>query len=240
MPRKIVQHPQLGTLELCPNARARSFTFRPTAEGMRVTTPLLFTLKDLNACVDRILPRLLTLRERNAQKVQQQFIGPDFSIEREFFQMHLAEADVRRVAARFFKGALTISYPQGTSFDDATLQQWFVTVVEESLRRQAKIVLPDRLHQLAQQCGFTHGEVKIKKSHGRWGSCNGRKNINLSLYLLLLPTHLIDYVILHELCHTIEMNHSPRFWAKLDEVTGGCALQLRAEMKNYDTTIFTR
>jgi predicted metal-dependent hydrolase len=79
--------------------------------------------------------------------------------------------------------------------------------------------------------------VKINSSRGRWGSCSAKKTINLSLFLLLLPQHLIDYVLLHELCHIREMNHSVRFWKLLDSFTDEKALQLREELKGYKTEI---
>ena len=101
------------------------------------------------------------------------------------------------------------------------------------LRLEALKHLPDRLHTLASLYNFTYSSVKISKGKSRWGSCSSKKNINLSLFLMKLPLHLIDYVILHELCHTIEMNHGPQFWELLDGVCNGKAKALRKELKTY-------
>ena len=110
-------------------------------------------------------------------------------------------------------------------------------VIEEALRRNAKIILPPRLYMLSQKHNLPYQSVKINSSCGRWGSCSARRNINLSFYLVLLPKHLIDYVLLHELSHTREMNHGERFWALLDELTEGKAQALRKELKQYRTEI---
>ena len=120
---------------------------------------------------------------------------------------------------------------------DEKLQSWLHKVIEESLRRNAKSILPSRLASLSKQCGLPYSSVKINSSQGRWGSCSARKDINLSYYLVLLPSHLIDYVLLHELCHTREMNHSERFWALLNQFTEGKALALRGELRKYRTEI---
>jgi predicted metal-dependent hydrolase len=105
---------------------------------------------------------------------------------------------------------------------------------ESELRRQAKAVLPQELEQLAKKYGFQYQSVKIRKSKTRWGSCSSKKTISLSLYLMLLPPHLIEYVLLHELCHTIHMNHSPAFWALLDKSTGNKAKELRKELRTIN------
>ena len=106
-------------------------------------------------------------------------------------------------------------------------------LLEKALRHEAKRLLPDRLIALADRYRFTCTGVRIMNSKTRWGSCSTRKTINLSLSLMLLPWHLIDYVLLHELCHTVEMNHSDRFWKLLNGVTDNKALALRKELKGY-------
>jgi len=104
---------------------------------------------------------------------------------------------------------------------------------ETALRRKAQSVLPVQLAGLAKLHGFNYANVKIRKSRTRWGSCSSKGNINLSFYLLLLPDHLIEYVLLHELCHTVRMNHSPAFWALLNKCTQNKAHELRREIRKY-------
>ena len=107
----------------------------------------------------------------------------------------------------------------------------------EDLRKQAKAVLPPRLQALALSRGLCYRKVSIHNSHTRWGSCSSKGNISLSLYLMLLPPHLQDYVMQHELTHLVEMNHSSRFWALLDEATGGCSLQYRNELRHFNIPV---
>ena len=101
------------------------------------------------------------------------------------------------------------------------------------LRQQAKEYLPKELERLANEHNFSFQSIKIRKSKTRWGSCSSKGIINLSFDLMHLPKHLIEYVLLHELCHTIEMNHSVKFWTLLDKYTNGKAKELRKEIRNY-------
>ena len=103
------------------------------------------------------------------------------------------------------------------------------------LRHFAKQYLPIRVAELAQEYNFQYTSLKIQSSRTRWGSCSGTNAINLSLFLMKVPEHLIDYVILHELCHTVHHDHSPRFWALMDEVTQGKAKEMRKQLKEYTT-----
>jgi predicted metal-dependent hydrolase len=104
---------------------------------------------------------------------------------------------------------------------------------ETILMQEAKRFLPGRLSELADLHGFTYRSTQIRKSKTRWGSCSSKKTICLSFYLMLLPSHLITYVLLHELCHTVEMNHGPKFWSLLDRHTNGYAKTFRTELNTY-------
>ena len=103
----------------------------------------------------------------------------------------------------------------------------------EELRRAAKAWLPQRVEALARQYGFRYGRVTIRASRSRWGSCTAENNISLSLYLMRLPEHLRDYVILHELCHTVHHNHSSAFHNLCDRCLDGNEKILRRELRRY-------
>lgn len=103
----------------------------------------------------------------------------------------------------------------------------------EELRRAAKAELPRRVAELAQLHGLRCGRVTIRASRTKWGSCTGDNNLSLSLFLMTLPVHLRDFVLLHELCHTVHHNHSPHFHALLDRLTGGKEKLLSRELRSY-------
>ena len=103
----------------------------------------------------------------------------------------------------------------------------------EELRAQAKASLPQRVAYFAAKHSLRYGRVTIRAARSKWGSCTAEGNISLSLYLMTLPEHLRDYVIIHELCHTVHHNHSPRFHALVDKLTGGHERELAKELRQY-------
>ena len=101
----------------------------------------------------------------------------------------------------------------------------------EALRREAKRVLPAMVARLAQKHGFKYGRVTIRATRSKWGCCTSQNNLSLSLFLMTLPTHLQEFVVLHELCHTVHHNHSAAFHALLNEVTFGREKELNRQLK---------
>lgn len=105
----------------------------------------------------------------------------------------------------------------------------------EELRRQAKEVLPERVAAIAAELGMQYGRVTIRASRSKWASCSARNDLSLSLYMMLLPEPLRDFVIVHELCHTVHKNHSHAFHALVDSLVGGREKKLTQELRRYST-----
>lgn len=75
--------------------------------------------------------------------------------------------------------------------------------------------LPERVGFYAPKVGVTYGKITIRKQQSRWGSCSAKGNLNFNVLLMLTPPQVLDSVVVHELCHRKEMNHSPRFYAEV-------------------------
>ena len=80
------------------------------------------------------------------------------------------------------------------------------------IRRRARQALPPLLERLSRQTGLAYNRVSIRSQKTRWGSCSSRGNINLNDQLLFLPADVVEYLMIHELCHTRHLNHSKAFW----------------------------
>ena len=104
----------------------------------------------------------------------------------------------------------------------------------ERMREAARAALVPKLLSAAARYGFPFkGRVAIKNNVSNWGSCSSKGNINLNMRLILLPEHLQDYVILHELCHLRYPDHGPAFHALLDSLLGEEEHKLRRELNEW-------
>lgn len=121
-------------------------------------------------------------------------------------------------------------------FSAKSVQEFIEKAFIETFRIEAKQYLPQRVEYLALKHNLSYNNISIKAARTRWGSCSSSNNINLSLFLMKLPNRLIDYVILHELTHTIEKNHSSKFWHRLSTFDGE-AKQIDKELKKFSTNI---
>lgn len=144
---------------------------------------------------------------------------------------------------------LQIICPPDCEFDSEERQNWLQRVIIEAIRRQAKIQLLPRMLALAQKHQITLREVKVNSSRSHWGSCSRHNkrspqgetfyNINLSLFTLLLPMPVQRLILLHELCHTLHMDHSEEFHFELNTWLNGQEQNLESQLKAFHADIFS-
>ena len=228
---RILEDEELGRLLVRVNARARRLTFRTHEDAIHVTVPPGTTMTELRDAVEQLRSRLRVAQQKQSRPL----IDLNYWIDTEFFKLSLVSGERDRFLSRSELGEMQIICPPNADFSNKELQVWLRKVIEEALRSNAKIILPPRFYALSLQHNLSYKSVKINSSSGRWGSCSARGNINLSYFLVLLPKHLIDYVLLHELAHTREMNHGERFWDLLNSMTDNKAQALRNELRKYKT-----
>lgn len=88
----------------------------------------------------------------------------------------------------------------------------------KELEDQAVEYIPKRVKYYAEKENFVYNKITIKNLVSRWGSCSTKGNLNFNCLLMLMPDYVIDYIVVHELCHLREMNHSEKFWAEVEKI----------------------
>lgn len=107
------------------------------------------------------------------------------------------------------------------------------------LKQEAKDDLAKRVEHFAPLVGVDYGSIRVKAQKSRWGSCSAKGNLNFNCLLMLMPQEVRDYVVVHELCHRLEMNHSPRFWAQVERVLPNYR-PCRQYLKRFGSDVITR
>jgi predicted metal-dependent hydrolase len=225
----------LGNVFVRRNNRTNRLTARYKEDYILLTVPAGLSADTIRKSFESLKPRLLSHKPESKSPLFNETTGfKTFS-----FQLLIQKHSLNqpKYYASLKDAVLIVSYPESKDINSPESQRIIRTFVEGAMRAEAKRLLPDKMAHLAEACGLSYAGVKINGSKSRWGSCSSRKNINLSYFCMLLPLHLIELVILHELCHTIEMNHSERFWQLLNKVTNNNAKQLTQELKRFKTGI---
>lgn len=109
----------------------------------------------------------------------------------------------------------------------------------KALKARAKQYIPKRVEYWAEIIGVKYNSVSIRAQKTRWGSCSSKGNLNFNCLLMLADTEAIDYVVIHELCHIKELNHSKRFWS-LVEVYMPNYKEVQKHIKSMELQIFSR
>lgn len=199
---------EFGAITVRRSAKATQVRLRVAPDGtLRASMPVyapLFLLKRLVKSSRPQLRKMLEQAQPHTTYTDGQQIGKSHTL--------IVQHGGSKVAATRSKQHIVVTLPVGKTLADSDVVRAIRDASLIALRVEAKSYLPKRLRYLADQGGFKYTKVRFSHASSRWGSCSSEGTISLNIALMKLPFELIDYVIIHELAHTVELNHSERFW----------------------------
>lgn len=205
---------EFGTITLRRSARASSVRIRIAPDGrLRASLPLyapVFLVKRL----------LKNSREQLRAMLAESHGGTTYEHGMQVGKSHtliIRPSSVKTATAKRHGQQIIVSLPEDKAAQHPAVVRIIRDAVIDALRIEAKSYLPKRLAYLANAGGFSYEKVRFSHAGGRWGSCSSNGTISLNIALMKLPFELIDYVLVHELSHTVEMNHSQEFWELVEQ-----------------------
>lgn len=229
---QLLQDPILGAVQLKPHARAKRLKIRLDATGtVLLTYPKHFAPQKALAWAQEQVTWVQTQRQQLEDK------RPKFSTDTPLvigaYQFQLIPHErLGSIKIDAPSQAAQLYFPQDWDLKHPAVQECLKDALLTWARQRAKVLFPPRIRQLAQPHGLKVQQVRIKQMRTRWGSCSSKGNINLSLWLIFLPTELIDYVLYHELAHLKHPHHQASFWAYLEKLLPG-SKALDRDLRHY-------
>lgn len=206
-----IEDSEFGTIQVRKSSRASRVAARISLQGgIQISAPTyipLFVLKRfINSSRDNIR-QLYQSQTSNLRYEDGMQIGKSHT---------LVVRPGTQLKTQRQKLQVIVFLPPTLSIHDTLVQLEIKQAVADALRREAKGYLPKRLSYLAQKYHFSYERVRFSHAGSRWGSCSSTGTISLNIALMKLPFELIDYVIVHELSHTVHLNHSAEFWQTVE------------------------
>lgn len=230
--KKVVEHHKYGEIIVCRTKGLRriSISLRPPST-VRLNCPYGVALSEAMAFLDSkqdvIEAKLAKYKTLGVNKL----IELPYSTRLHTLRYEPSDDDV--FIANKKGDEIIVSFLVSRGCGDTDIQKKLRELIEQIWRYEAKVLLPQKVEKLARCNGFSYGRLTFRNAKSRWGSCSSYDSISLSIQLMKLPDSLIDYVILHELCHTVHKNHSQNFYDLLDKVTDGAHSQLNKELRSF-------
>lgn len=225
--KKTYNDHEFGDILLEKKSNMKNIRLRITNEGLKISLPLLSSYQNaidfFNANREKVAQLLNNKKQLSVDLYNLQTIT--FSVCHQYHEKS-------NIVFSKKDHILTIFTPNNLDKNDESVLKIVRPNLINLLQKEAQSYLPPLVFKLAKEHHFNYTHILINKSRTHWGSCSVQKHINLSCFLMQTTPELVEYVILHELCHTIEMNHSPRFWELMEKVCPG-AKNKRNQLKKY-------
>ena len=201
----------IGEIKVRRSANIKYLRIRMApGRGVWVSVPFGVSRKQVEKFLEE--NREWILKNRKDMKVYEEDTGVGLGIGAEIktklHVLRIVETEEPKPSYRLEQEKITLFIPKKVDFSkvEKIVQQFLLEIYTMECRRY----LPQRIRNYAEKFGFRYGRVTFRNNISNWGSCSFDNNISLNIKLMKLPDEIIDYVILHELCHTVEKNHSAR------------------------------
>jgi predicted metal-dependent hydrolase len=207
-------------------------------QGIQVTVPSFVPIQEARKFVEEKKAWIKRHATKMNEKERTTTIfrpGTLFRTKDHMLYLHAHEDKSIRIIIK--SGGIHVFYPSFAPVEDLRIQRAIRKGITEAWKIEAARYLPQRIKELAAAHGFSYNKISFRNNKTRWGSCSRDNNISLHIQLMRLPTHLTDYIILHELAHTVHKNHGKQYWQLLDNITGN-ARKLDKEMNGYRLEIW--
>ncbi len=232
---KTYNHEKLGLITVVWKNNIRNVRMSFKRERLTITAPVGYSLESIIRLINENEKKLFSFIKRHESRREDISIDENFTLDTHFAILHIALTNVSISKLKKVKSGdkdeLLLEMPLNTDFTSPETR----TIIKEAsiamLRYEAKNRLPLIVKEVADANGFKYSGIKINSAQTRWGSCSSKGSLNFSLFLMLMPLHLIRSVVVHELCHTEYMNHGPNFWALFDKVYGVSHLKVDKEIR---------
>jgi predicted metal-dependent hydrolase len=209
----VIKDPEFGKITIRRSANASQVKLRVASDGkLRASLPLyapLFLVKRLVKSSRAEIRDLLKRSDSGTKYEPGMEVGKSHTL----IVKPTATTKVTRS-----KNQIIVHLAEQDSLDDPEVVRLIKDMVIKVLRREAKGFLPRRVKYIADKYGFEYQTIRFSHASSRWGSCSSKGTLSLNIALMKLPFELIDYVLVHELAHTKQMNHSPEFWAIVEAI----------------------
>jgi len=232
MATKTIELAGVGPVTLIKRRGNRSIRLSITPSGVRVSMP---TWTSFSAGQAFALKHTTWIQDELAKQA-----GPLLTSGQRIGKMHYLRFEHvlgnQSITSRVTGTEVVVKLRIGETTDSPGAQERANKAAIRALKREADRLLPPRLASLAERYNKQYKSMGVKQLKRRWGSCDSQKNITMNLFLMELPWDYIDYVLLHELAHTEEMNHGPAFWKVLTAMEPK-ARDLARKLRSHQPTV---
>ncbi|MDA9982620.1 M48 family metallopeptidase [Gammaproteobacteria bacterium] len=202
--------------EIIRTLRKKTASVRVQEGKVSVVVPKSISMDTIDTLATKktkwIREKLLLQREHQPTKPKEYVSGESFTYLGRNYRLKVQTGPTKSVKLKY--GRLVVHVPPSVQKRD----QYIQNSLTEWYREHAVKKLQEKLNRYAQVVGVTPSSVGIKTFKGRWGSCSTKGSLLFNWKVIIAPNRIVDYVVVHELCHLHEHNHSPKFWRCVERV----------------------